>query len=174
MILGKGTVDIISSGCYCGLACMDAYNFFLDRSQVSFGSQLVKRERDRKKQLRLNKTTGCCLGPLSAVTARTRRLSATGPGSFPPVHLPITTEPLRDDPDSPESLKIISLLHSLFDSPSLNLHCHLCFFPDCLLLCPCPLVPFWFCQSEVSLLRASWRTSVSCHLLLNCQWMRCH
>lgn len=131
--------------------------------------------KDRRKTAlpSLNKTTGCCLVPLSAVTARTRRRFATRLGSLPPVGLPNKTEPLRRGPDSPESPKVVSLMQSLFDSLPLNLHCHLCFFPVYLLLSSCPLVPFWFCLSERWILRAAWTTSQCRPSLFGRMWLFC-
>ncbi len=132
MTLSYGTVNRNSSVFYCGLACMDAC-IFLDSSQVSFSSQLVKREKKTAKTQLNNRLL------FSAVIRRDSTRTAT---LRDPAGLFTSGSPSDHNRTTPTrsgfalNLTVISLLRSLFDSPSLNLHCHLCFFPVCLLLSP--------------------------------------
>ncbi len=132
MTISYGTVNRNSSVFYCGLSCMDACSFW-DGSQISFSSQLVKREKKTAKTQQNNRLL------FSAVIRRDSTRTAT---LRDPVGLFSSGPPSDHNRTTPtrsgfaRNLKVISLLQSLSDSPSLNLDCHLCFFHVCLLLSP--------------------------------------
>lgn len=111
MTLSYGTVNRNSSVFYCGLACMDACIFW-DSSQVSFSSQLVKREKKTAKTQQNNRLLFSAVIRRDSTRTATLRDPAGLFSSGPPSDHNRTT-PTRSG--FARDLKVISLLRSLFD-----------------------------------------------------------